>query len=246
MPEASRSRTLRLIGLALAVGAIGAVALSAFGYRQGWWSVSPALTISEYAVYAAGLGFLLSAAALVHWARRRQAGVVPATLGLLAALPILAMAIGWEYATRTTPPINDISTDTDDPPVFWNTPMPTDYPSQNAEPQRAAYPEVAPLEVGKSPEEVFAQALALVRERGWEILAEDETEGRIEAVATSFLYGFKDEIAIRVTRTEMGARVDVRSRSRIGRIDRGANARRIRAFLDDLASRPFARSGEES
>ena len=64
--------------------------------------------------------------------------------------------------------------------------------------------------------------------------------------ATSFLYGFKDEIAIRVTRTEMGARVDVRSRSRIGRIDRGANARRIRAFLDDLASRPFAKSREES
>ena len=56
-------------------------------------------------------------------------------------------------------------------------------------------------------------------------------------MATSFLYGFKDEVAIRVTETETGARVDLRSRSRLGQIDRGANARRITKFLDDLAER---------
>lgn len=237
MADKSLSRTIAVAGLLLGIGAIAAVALSAHGYRQGWWPVLRALAISEYAVYAAAVGFLLSVAAIILWLRRRQGGLVPAALGLLAALPILTMAAGWEYATRTTPPINDISTDIEDPPVFWDTPTPTDYPADNAEAQRAAYPEVAPIDLPLDPAAAFDLARALVQERGWEVLAEDATEGRIEAVATTFLYGFKDEIAIRVTGTDSGARVDLRSRSRIGQVDRGANARRIMAFLDDLAAR---------
>jgi uncharacterized protein (DUF1499 family) len=220
-----------LAGLLLGLVAIEMVVVSAWGYRQGWWPVLRALAVSEYAVYVAALGVLLCLLALVL----RRRGVVLALIGLLAGLPVLAMGIGWEYATRTTPPINDISTDTEDPPVFWETPTPTDYPAANAEPQRAAYPHVVPLDLAISGDEAFALAAELVRERGWEILSEDGRQ--IEAVATSFLYGFKDEIAIRVTETDTGARVDLRSRSRIGQIDRGANARRITAFLDDLAAR---------
>jgi len=226
------------VGLLVGLASIGGVALSAFGYRQDWWSVTRALAISEYAAYAAILSFLVSAAAIFHAvSRRRRGALLPATLGLLAALPILAMAAGWEYATRTTPPINDISTDTENPPVFWDTPTPTDYPAGNASAQHAAYPDVAPLEVSLAPADAFTLARALVRDRGWEILAEDESEGRIEAVATSFLYGFKDEVAIRVTEIDTGARIDLRSRSRLGRIDRGANAKRIRTFLADLSKK---------
>lgn len=236
MPD-TRSFRPGLAGLFLGLASIAMVAVSAWGYRLGWWPVLRALAISEYAVYAAALGVLVSLLALGLGLWRRGGGAVLSLIGLLAGLPVLVMGIGWEYATRTTPPINDISTDTEDPPVFWDTPTPTDYPAANSAPQRAAYPRVAPLDLPLSAEEVFSLAAELVQERGWEILAEDADEGQIEAVATSFLYGFKDEIAIRVTETDTGARIDLRSRSRIGQIDRGANARRITAFLDDLASR---------
>ena len=138
---------------------------------------------------------------------------------------------------RTTPPINDISTDTDDPPVFWFTVTPSDYPAPNAEPQRAAYPDVRPLEMPVSTDEAFAAALALVEARGWDVLSADPAESQIEAIATSRLFGFADEVAIRVTETNTGARIDMRSRSRLGQIDRGANARRIEAFLPDLEPR---------
>jgi uncharacterized protein (DUF1499 family) len=100
--------------------------------------------------------------------------------------------------------------------------------------QRTGYPDIAPLLVKQAPDAVFAQALALVNERGWTVLASDAAEGHIEAVATSRLFGFADEVGIRITPEGSGARVDMRSRSRLGKIDRGTNAKRIRAYLGDL------------
>src|SRR3546814_2006150 len=67
-----------------------------------------------------------------------------------------------------------------------------------------------------------------------DVCSSDLGEGHIEAVATTLLYGFEDEVVIRVAPTETGAVVDLRSRSRIGRGDLGTNAARIRSFLDDL------------
>jgi uncharacterized protein (DUF1499 family) len=68
---------------------------------------------------------------------------------------------------------------------------------------------------------------------GWQVTGEDAAAGRIEAVATSRLFRFRDDVVIRVQAgpQEQGARIDVRSRSRIGQSDLGANAERIRAFL---------------
>lgn len=100
--------------------------------------------------------------------------------------------------------------------------------------QRAAYPDLAPLILNIAPSRAYALAVALVRDRSWEIIADDPAEGRIEAVDRSLLYGFKDEIVIRIATSDGGARVDLRSRSRIGRIDRGVNAKRIRSFLAAL------------
>jgi hypothetical protein len=65
--------------------------------------------------------------------------------------------------------------------------------------------------------------MALVRDKGWEIVADEPKDGRIEAVDRSFLYGFPDEIIVRIAASNGGARVDLRSRSRVGRIDRGAS-----------------------
>ncbi len=69
------------------------------------------------------------------------------------------------------------------------------------------------------------------REMGLEVVAAEEKEGRIEAVATTRWFGFKDDVVVRVSPAAGGSRIDVRSKSRVGRSDVGANARRIERFL---------------
>ncbi|MEE4237046.1 MAG: DUF1499 domain-containing protein [Anderseniella sp.] len=225
-----------LAGLLFGVTALAAVAISGIGYRLGGWHFTVGLQVTEWAVYGAAFALALSAVGLFQARpQARHRGFVLAILGVAAALPVVAMGLQWEYATRTYPPINDISTDMEEAPVFWDMPNPTDYPgAETAALQRAAYPGLAPLELAMPPEKAFAHALAVAQGRGWEIVASVPQEGRIEATDSSFLYGFTDEITVRVAPSDGGARVDVRSRSRIGRIDRGVNAKRIRAYLKSL------------
>ncbi len=228
-----------VVGLLLGLAAIFTVVLGGVGYRQSWWHFLPGLAASEWATYAAGLALVLSAIGVAQTRpRAAKRGLTVALLGILVALLPLGMAAQWEYATRTTPEINDISTDTLDAPVFWDMPTPTDYPGgKSADLQRAAYPDVLPLKLAAKPEKVFENALALVKSRGWTVVASTPEEGRIEATASSLLYGFVDEVAIRVKPADAGTLVDMRSRSRIGKVDRGVNAKRIRAYLAELQQR---------
>jgi uncharacterized protein (DUF1499 family) len=228
-----------LSGFILAAGSIATLVVSGIGYRLGWWSVVEAIQMSEWAAYAAMLGLVLSlVGSILSWPGARRRGFVPSLLGLAMSLPVTVMAMQWEYATRTYPAINDISTDMEDPPVFWDMPNPTVYPGEaTAEQQRAAYPDLKPLELAISVEQAYAAALEIAKDEGWEIIADELDDGRIEAVVSSFLYGFKDEIIIRITPSDGGATVDVRSRSRTGRIDRGVNAKRIRAVLAAMRAR---------
>ena len=225
---------LPLTGLLLGLVSFGTVLVAGIGYRQGWWHFLKGLQIAEWAVYAAALGLVISLVGMARLRRQRRA-VVTGLLGVLLALPVLGMALHWEYATRTYPPINDISTDTVDPPEFWDMPNPMAYPGEAvAQQQRAGYPDLAPLTLPQASAEVFDVALQLVQARGWSVIASDAEEGRIEAVATSRLFGFADEVSIRIVPDGSGSRVDMRSRSRLGKIDRGTNARRVRDWLADL------------
>jgi uncharacterized protein (DUF1499 family) len=97
--------------------------------------------------------------------------------------------------------------------------------------QKEAYPDIQPLTIAVPPDAGFARALAAAEAMGWEVVASDAKDGRIEATATTFWYGFKDDIVIRVSQTVGGSRIDVRSKSRVGRSDIGTNAQRIREFL---------------
>jgi len=240
MPNPSKPLSLSAAsGLALGLTAITTIVLGGAGYRLGWWHFLPGLAASEWATYASGLALVLSAVGLNQTrpgGTRR--GLWQAAAGLLLALLPLGMAAQWEYATRTTPAINDISTDTRDAPVFWEMPTPTDYPGgKTAELQRTAYPDVLPLKLAAASDKVFEHALAVAKDKGWTVVASAPEEGRIEATASSLLYGFVDEVAIRIKPVDGGAVVDVRSRSRIGKVDRGVNARRIRGYLAALAKR---------
>ena len=84
--------------------------------------------------------------------------------------------------------------------------------------------------------EAYDRALALVQEKGWDIVTADKSSGRIEATVTTRFFGFKDDVVVRITPSGSGARVDLRSVSRVGRSDVGTNARRIEDFMDDLQS----------
>lgn len=230
-------RRLSLLSILLGLASLALLAISVWGFRTADWPWPQAYDLAGWGVWTAGAGVVVALIGLVAWLRCRRGGVAAVFIGLILSLPVAGIGAVFEMAARITPPINDISTDAEDPPVFWFTATPSDYPAQNAEPQRAAYPDVRSLDLSLAPDEAFAAALGLVEERGWEVLSADPAESQIEAIARSRLFGFEDEVAIRVTETDTGTRVDMRSRSRLGQIDRGANARRIEAFLTDLQKR---------
>ena len=98
----------------------------------------------------------------------------------------------------------------------------------------ARFPTSSPWSLPVPPQQAFDRALAQVHEFGWEVSGSAPAEGRIEAVDTTFFFGFKDDVVIRLRPTEGGTRVDVRSKSRVGVGDLGANAARIRRLLAAL------------
>jgi uncharacterized protein (DUF1499 family) len=72
---------------------------------------------------------------------------------------------------------------------------------------------------------------------GWQIVATAPAQGRIEATDSTFWFGFKDDVVIRVSDAgNQGSRIDVRSKSRVGRNDFGTNAKRVRAYLRNIAA----------
>lgn len=120
-------------------------------------------------------------------------------------------------------------------PLRAKAPNPTEYGGEKiAAQQREACPDLQPLMLNVPPPKAFDRALATARAVGWDLVDADAATGRIEATDTTFWYGFKDDVVIRVRPAEGGSRVDVRSLSRVGGGDVGTNAKRIRAYLDAL------------
>jgi uncharacterized protein (DUF1499 family) len=160
---------------------------------------------------------------------------------------------------RGLPSIHDITTDPDDPPQFsavlarrTGNVSPPEYDGVHAaNEQRRAYPDIVPLDLGVAAERALDEAAAVARQLGWEVVGVDRTRGQLEAIDTTFWFRFKDDIVVRVraieesvspvasgfSRTISRSRVDVRSKSRVGRGDLGANARRIRMFTAALLAR---------
>jgi len=229
-----------LLLLVLADGVV--FAASGFGTRLGWWGFGTGLAILRNSTYAAlGLGGLAILVLLVPRLRAGNAATALATLFI--SVGIVWLPLQWMYQARSLPVINDITTDTVDPPAFVailprraDAPVPSVYPgAATAQAQRAAYPDISPLVLRIPPADAFAKAEAAARAAGWDVVANDPASGRIEATATTGWFGFKDDIVVRVTPVPGGSRVDVRSVSRVGKSDLGANAKRIRSYLGRLS-----------
>ena len=225
---------MRHTRVALALAVLAVILLAACGpvTRAGWWPFRVG-----FGMFAGALlvGLAAAGAAIVGLALPRlRAHSAPLLIAALL-LGIASAAVPLDYVRRvkTLPYINDISTDRERPPQFS---PPMTYESHFAELQQIGYPDLRPLELALPAGQAFARAAEIARERGWEITALDQPAGRIEAVATTRWFGFKDDVVIRITPTSAGSRVDMRSRSRVGRSDVGANARRIEQYFQAFQS----------
>ncbi|GAB4559643.1 MAG: hypothetical protein Tsb0020_05620 [Haliangiales bacterium] len=208
------------------------------GPLSAYVGVAPALVGFGIFALAGLLGALAVVLGVVGLVRKRGAGALfSLVVGALCVACLLVPAI----AGRGYPPINDISTDLVDPPPLNEVPT---YPQAFVPIVSEHYPDLASLRFeGVRPQLVFDEALRLAQERpAWSIHTVDQSAKRFEGTAETRLFRFHDDIAVRVRVEDGETLVDMRSRSRDGKGDLGANANRIRAFFVDLNARLAART----
>ncbi|HEY4706884.1 MAG TPA: DUF1499 domain-containing protein [Thermodesulfobacteriota bacterium] len=226
-------------GLVLGLVSLAALLSSPAGYRAGLFGHRTAFKIMEFAAYGGVSGVIIAAAGLIWALKKPGRARLLALSGVIAGF--FAFYIPWSLLSgaREFPPINDITTDMDSPPEFVSLVEArkaygsrVDYPGADmAGKQAASYPGIRPLIMDMGADAAFDRALSAAKEMGWEISASDKTARRIEATDTTFWFGFRDDIVIRLTPAESRTRLDVRSASRVGKGDAGKNAERIREYL---------------
>lgn len=235
-----------LLGFAVAVIGLLMILIAGPGHRLGWWDFRTGFAILRWGAYIGAVALVLSLIGCIT-ARpgRQRRGFLWALLGLVIAAVAVGVPLSWRYQAQQVPRIHDITTDTQNPPPFdailplrADAPNPAEYGGPEvATKQQQAYPDIKPARFDFPKEKVFEQALAVAQEMGWEIVGAEPSKGRIEATDTTFWFGFKDDVVIRITATTGGSRVDMRSVSRVGLSDVGTNAQRIRSFLERLEAR---------
>jgi hypothetical protein len=169
----------------------------------------------------------------------------------LVAVIIPALALGFAAnvmnKAKALPPIHDIATNIQDPPVFskavtdaraaitggnpiapMDVPVPALKGKSVGELGRAANPDLTTLTLSQSVPEASKLVAEVAADQGLEVTS--TTDGAVEATAESFWFGFKDDVVFRIRPGANGAGsvVDIRSVSRVGISDLGANAVRIR------------------
>lgn len=209
-------------------------------YRAGWLDLQSGFLGASFLILAAA-AFAVVGVFVVLWGMAKVRAMPGATgTVLLGALPLAAMIKLVLSGGFSVPPIHDISTDVFNPPVFkaiQELRVETDNSLEHGgaklvAQQQKAYPSVKTIETDLSLPEAHKKALSVVVDMGWEVVAEDAQAGHIEAVVSSAVFGFKDDVVIRSRVAEQGVVVDVRSASRVGISDLGANAKRILGFRE--------------
>ena len=250
------TRRMSVLALVLSVGGVVAALIASVGSGAGAWPFGTAFGVLRYALYAAVAGGVL---AIIAFVMSRRTGVRTARANLVAFLLALVFAayLGNQVATaRSVPAIHDASTDLADMPQFRTLTVRADNLENIPDDDRAelaamdsetrwktihreAYGDLRGLRLAANPADALARVQALVRERGWSIAKVDARAGTVEATATTLFFRFKDDVVVRVRADPAragGSIVDMRSISRVGGSDVGVNAKRIRAFLGDLAA----------
>lgn len=179
------------------------------------------------------LGAVVVGAIGAFLARRRGGPVLPfLAVAAIAFLMVVVPVLGSGGA----PPINDITTDRADPPALDDTKaegglgLDMAFDPSFAPIIEEAYPDLEPLVLDGPVDAVVATARDCLEGLGGRAIT-DAGPGRLQATFRTRLFRFRDDLAVRVRDEGGKARVDVRSRSRDGKGDMGANAARISAVL---------------
>src|SRR5258706_8475908 len=232
-------KLLSLLGLLVAVGCALAALAAGLGYRFGFWHFRTGIATLGYVFWVAAGTAAFCALATVLAAVRAETGAIVAGLVGLAIAGVTAwVPYDLRMTANKVPAIHDITTDLANPPQFVKVATvrtkddhPVAYDGEKVgEQQRKAYPDLAPLVLKAPRDKVFAAAQGALASMGLEQVDADAAQGRIEATAPSMLFGFKDDVVVRIADDAGGTKVDVRSKSRVGRNDFGMNAKRIRDF----------------
>ena len=238
-------RAARALVMAVCVAAFVMLIASGPGTRLGLWPWETGLSLVKWAAYtgmcgAVGAVILIVLLVVPKWRVRPWVPVASLVFAVIAFVPPILLL----KEAKALPYIHDITTDPFDPPVFVSlmamrktVPNGADYGGiEIAKKQQQGYPDIKSLVVKSSPADTMQKAIDAARSMGWEIAASDAPSGRIEATDTTTWFGFKDDIIVRVRpEPSGGSRVDVRSVSRLGQSDVGANAKRVRKYLAKLA-----------
>lgn len=247
-PATIKKHDLIFPTLSLVVAIIAALVLVAagLGTRIGLWNFRTGFTILGYGGYSGVIAVLAALAGIAASIRKKSfLGGIIAFLALVVGVTVFALPLSWKLSAQRLPRIHDITTDITNPPGFVAVlPLRKDAPNsaqyggpEVAAKQLQAYPDIKTLVLSLPADQAFALALDTANKMGWTIDATAPEEGRIEATDTTFWFGFKDDIVIRITPAGDRSLVDVRSESRVGISDVGTNAKRIRAFLKRLEGR---------
>jgi fatty-acyl-CoA synthase len=270
-PTLARFRRIRrgliIAAVILAVAAPATILLGAVGSKAGWFGltlgfdwlairVAPAL-----AVIAAALGALALVAALIL-PPRHGAGVA------LFAMALGGVTFGalaqWRLQALQAPPVHDVATDWTSPLLFSPKLMLARGPDSNAVESNptvplSAYtrdtagqsvaainartcPGATPTTLAVPPVQAFAQAKRALMDAHLKLVTDDPAHGLLEATATSFWFGFKDDVAVQVRPSGAGARIDLRASSRLGLSDFGRDCRlvtRLRGALAGSGPKPL-------
>lgn len=227
----------------------GVVALvSILVVRFGFLEIKPALMTFFGALACAGLSILVAFAAFAALWRNGSRGMGRILTALLLDVLILAYPAYLAVQYRNLPAIHDITTDPINPPRFdalarlrgtdgANTAVYAGLYS--AEQQRAAYPDIEPVDLDVPAARAFEIVQKLVARRKWIVIDEraplpPQRPGHIEAIAKTPVMGFREDVAIRITPDGDGSRVDIRSSSRYFEHDFGSNAARVSSLIDDI------------
>jgi uncharacterized protein (DUF1499 family) len=230
-----------ILALLCAVVAIG----SGLGYRLGLWHFRTGFEILKWSFFVSGATLLILLACMFFVQTKTRADSMIGIAGIIICLVLVYVPYSWKKTLDAYPYIHDISTDTLNPPDFVIVDQlraaddhSIEYDGlEVAELQAKAYPDIKTLVIDGDIEKHLQSAENVLNDMNLDIVSVDIESGRIEAVATSFLFGFKDDMVIRMTETDTAqVAVDVRSQSRVGKSDLGQNAKRIRRFMEGLAA----------
>lgn len=232
---------LRRLAIAAALIAAALLLISGPGARFGLWDFGTGFLLMRIAFFA-GVGAAALSLMLLLIPKTRATGITALAVALLIGLGTAWVPWSGLQKARSLPLIHDITTDTTNPPAFVailplraDAPNPPEYEgAEIAQKQAESYPDIQTLGLAMPADQAFERALTVAGSMGWEIVAAEASVGRIEATETTRWFGFKDDVVIRVEEVASGSRVDVRSKSRVGLSDVGANAERIRRFTQAL------------